>query len=244
MALPTEKSIPKKNLFDYPIFIHGQPKIGKSTVVSEIPNILFADTEGGLSALEVYKQPITSWNNGEGSFLQLCSDFTKEEHNYVALCIDTVDRLHKLCQHYVMVKHDITHPSDLDWGKGWELVKDEFMRPLIKLSLSPYGLILISHTKMIEITTRTSKLTKAIPTLQPAIWEQVDAFVSIELYFTIEETEDGEERIIKTRPSEKWIAGDRTGKLLNHEKLEMSWNAIETAFKGEKTKTNLLLGGK
>ena len=245
MALPTEKSLPKENLWDYPIFIHGQPKIGKSTFVSEIPNVLFADTEGGLSALKVFKEAVISWNNGEGSFLQLCANFTKEKHDFPALCIDTIDRLHKLCSNYIMVKHEITHPSDLKWSKGWELVKDELMRPLIKLALSPYGLILISHTKMVEITTRTAVISKAVPTLQANIWEQIDAFVSIELYFTTEETEDGERRIIKTKPSEKWVAGDRTGKLLKYNDLEMSWEKLEAAFQGktEKQNTNLLLGG-
>lgn len=245
--LPESKSKPKERLMDYNILVHGFPKIGKSTLANQAGNVLFADTEGGLGALEVYRSPVISWHNGEeeGSFLKLCADFVKGEHNFNAMVIDTVDILHKLCSDYVMKKQDITHPGDLDWGKGWALVKDEFMRPLVKLSTSKYGLIFISHTREIEVTTRTSKLTKAVPTLQNYIWNQISAFVDIILYFHSEVTEEGEKRYIRTKPSEKWIAGDRTNKLLKADPILIesdvdNWSKLEQAFSGKRP--NLLLG--
>jgi len=231
--LPKEKSKPKQNLFDYVIFIHGAPKIGKSTFVSEIDKVLFADTEGGLSALSVYREPVSSWANGSGSFLNLCKEFTTEEHDYSCLCIDTADILHKLCQNYIMIKNNIQHPSDLDWGKAWMLVKDEFLRPLVKLAVSPYGLILISHTKEIEIKTRIATITKAVPSMQNYIWTQMEGFVDIILYFTSIITEDGEKRVIKTAPSENWIAGDRTRRLLRVQEIDMNWNALKKVFENK-----------
>lgn len=249
MALPTEKSKRKRNLLDYVILLHGFPKIGKSTLANQAGKVLFADTEGGLSALEVFKSPITSWNSDENGFLQVCKDFTTTEHDFTAMCIDTIDILHKLCSNYVMRKQNIIHPSDLDWGKGWALVKNEFMRPLVKLAVSPYGIILISHTREIEITIRTRSLTKAVPTLQNYIWNMIEAFVDIILYFHSEATEEGEKRYIRTKPSEKWIAGDRTNRLLKADPIEIfpemnNWEKLEDVFKNEEKKNNLLLGGK
>ena len=241
--LPTEKSTPKESLMDYTILIHGMPKIGKSTLASQAGNVVFADTEGGLSALESYNVGITEWNgNSPTGFLSLCKELTTTEHKFDALCIDTVDMLQKLCQEYVMAKHSISHPSDLEWGKGWAFVKDEFMRPLAKLAVSPYGLILISHSKEVEVTTRVAKITKAVPTLGGYIWNAVEAFVDIILYFHAEVTGDGERRFLRTKPSENWIAGDRTNKLLDVDPIEIepdvdNWDKLTKAFSGIKPKT-------
>ena len=234
--LPLEKSKPKENLFDYVTLFHGPPKIGKSTLISEIGDVLFADCEGGLSALEVYKYPIPDWL----TFLSLCKEFTTEEHKFKAMCIDTADALHSKCTSYLMDKYDIIHPSDLEWGKGYDLVKTEFLRPMIKLSTSPYGLILISHTQEKEITTRTSKITKHVPSMANYVWKQIEGFVDIVIYCYTEESGGTEKRWLTAKPSEKWIAGDRTKRLLRHEKIPLvsgkGWEALSKAFEVEPEK--------
>ena len=239
MPFPTERSKIKPNLLDQTILIHGTPKIGKSTLANEAGEVLFFDTEGGLGALEVYKEPVYSWINGDEThaFLNMCKEFVAGDHKYTALCIDTVDALHKLCTGYLMSKSKILHPSDLDWGKGWDMVKDEFMRPLNKLAASPYGLILISHSRSVEITTRTAKITKQMPTLQNYIWTQIEAFVDIIIYYNSEVDADGyEHRYLRTKPSENWIAGDRTGKLLAADPIKIkdeggNWQQLEQIFR-------------
>ena len=237
MSLPTERTKLSPNLLDYTILIHGVPKIGKSTLADEAGNVCFFDTEGGLKGLEVYAMPVYSWTNGDEthSFLNMCAEFVKSDHNFTALCIDTIDALHKLCTGYLMKKSNIIHPSELEWGKGWDMVKDEFMRPLNKLAVSPYGLILISHSRSVEVTTRVSKITKAVPTLQNYIWTQIEAFVDIILYYHTEITEDGAKRFLRTKPSENWIAGDRTGKLLQADPIEVgpngtNWPTLDEIF--------------
>ena len=242
--IPKEKNVPRKNLMDYTILIHGMPKIGKSTLASQAGKVLFADTEGGLSALECYASPITEWNGSTSKgFLQLCKEFTTAEHEYNALCIDTIDMLQKLCTNYILHKHNLLHPSDLDWGKGWSFVKDEFMRPLTKLALSKYGLIFISHSKDVEITQRTVKITKAVPTLSGYIWNAIEAFVDVIIYFNSEVTSEGEKRFLRTKPSENWIAGDRTNRLLNFDPIEVelnknNWNKLAKAFEQPIKKEN------
>jgi len=233
--LPTTKSKPKDSLLDYVILIHGMPKIGKSTLVSEIENVLFANCEGGLKALSVYEQPINKWNGEEGGFLNLCREFTTEKHEYCTMCIDTIDALHKHCTSYTMDKYSITHPSDLEWGQGYDLVKTEFLRPLLKLSVSGFGLILIAHTKQIETTTRIMKITKAVPDMPNYAWSQVQGFVDIILYCKTEEMkEKAEKRFMVARPSEKWIAGDRTNRLLQYDEIPMSWEILQKYFKENK----------
>jgi len=234
MTLTTQKTVPKTNLWEYPIFIYGVPKIGKSTLAAEIPDNLFFNTAGGLDALSVFEEKINTWEE----FKAKGAEFIAGDHKFGVLTIDTIDRLHKLCVDFMCKKLNIIHPQDLDFGKGYDMVKDEFIRPLTKLALSKYGLIMISHVREVETTTRVRKFTKSIPTLQNHIWEMIDGLSGIILFYTQELSKDGiTKRFIKTAPNEEWIAGDRTRKLIVYGDIEMTldgtnWQKIENIFNG------------
>ena len=235
MELPKEKREKKQKLWDHTIFLFGVSKIGKSTLAAELDNNLFINTGGGLDDLTVYETPIVIWQD----FLEVGALLTKEEHNYKIVTIDTIDRLHKLCVNYMMKKLKIVHPQDVGFGKAYDMIKDEFMRPLMKLALSPMGLIMISHVKNIEIKTKIRKFNKSVPTLQSYIWEMVDSMSSIIWYMTSEiANEEGEEkRVLKTSPSENYIAGDRSGNLDKLGEIEIikgtdNWGRIQSIFDG------------
>lgn len=237
MGLPTEKRQAKMELIDHPIFMYGVSKIGKSTLLSEIEGNLFINTGGGLDALNVYEAVVNDWSE----FLVTGKEFLEGKHDFRTITIDTIDRLHNLCKGYIMKQRNITHPQDLEYGKGYDIIKDEFMRPLMKLALSKYGLIMVSHVKEIEVTTRIAKITKSIPTLQNYIWELVDAMSGIILFYTTEQTKEGTRRVIRTKPTENYIAGDRTKRFLEYGDIDIltdgkNWERIERIFKGELTR--------
>ena len=226
-ALPVKKTPPKQKMEEQIILIYGPPKIGKSTLASQFDNPLFLATEAGLNNLEVYQVPVPKWEE----FLGYCKEIAIGKHDFKTIVIDTIDNLFKACSEYVRKKNNIQHESDLDWGKGWSLVKDEFSRALTKLSLLPYGLVMISHADFIEIKTRTAKITKAVPTLQKSAREIILGMSDIILYCESTVTDrEGEIRIMRTKPSENWEAGDRTGKL--PETLSLDYQAFYNAFYG------------
>lgn len=226
-ALPVSKTPPKQKLEEQTILLYGPPKIGKSTLASQFDNPIFLATEAGLNALEVYQAPVPNWDD----FLGYCKEIAVGKHEFKTVVVDTVDMLFKACSEYVRKKNNIQHESDLDWGKGWQLVKDEFSRALVKLSLLPYGLVMISHADMIEIKTRTAKISKAVPTLQKSAREIVLGMSDIILYAeSIVTDKDGEVRILRTKPSENWEAGDRTGRLAST--LPLNFKAFYNSFYG------------
>ena len=207
--LPKEKTAPKERLDDYTILLYGPPKIGKSTLASQFDKPLFLATEAGRNALEVYQVPVATWDK----FLAACKEIAAGGHDFKTIIVDTVDNLFKACSEHVRKKNNIQHESDLDWGKGWQLVADEFTRAITKLSLLPYGLVMISHAEYVEIKTRTATLTKAVPTLPTAARMATHNIADVILYAESVVTDDGEVRIMRTKPSENWEAGDRTGRL-------------------------------
>lgn len=228
MALPTSKTAPVKDLSSQTILIYGPPGIGKSTLASSFDNALFLATEAGLNHLEVYQKPVPTWE----TFLNDCKDIAKGNHQYSTIVIDTIDNLHRFCRDYIRNKHGFAHEQDLSFGKGYDLTKDEFLRTLTKLSLLPYGLVFISHAEFVEIKTRTATITKAVPTLQRNARQIIVTMCDVILYCESITTDNGEARIMRTKPSENWEAKDRSGML--PVTLPLDYQAFYNAFYGIK----------
>lgn len=226
--LPQVKRDPKKALSDYNLLIYGHPKAGKSTFCSHMDSPLFLATEPGLSALSVFEISITSWN----TFLEACKEIAKGEHKFKTIVIDTVDNLYKLCVEYMLVKLGIQHEGDLPFGKGYALIKNEFMRAIRKLAMLPYGLVLTSHVEFSEVKTRTEIYNKAVPTIPKAVRDMIVGWVDIILY--ADTLTDGM-RVIRSSPNEKWVAGDRTenafGRVLPQE-IPLNFEEFELEFYG------------
>jgi hypothetical protein len=223
--LPTKPTEPKNEFEFFTTLVYGAPKTGKSTLASQFDKPLFLATEAGLNSLETYNIPIDSWE----TFTAACAEIAGGKHTFKTVVIDTVDNLWNYCSAYICKKNGIQHESELDWGKGWKLVKDEFRRAITKLSLLPYGLVIISHAEASEIKTRTGSINKWMPTMAKQAREIILPICDFIFYVAIEDTAEGEKRVVRTKPSENWEGGDRTGRM--PEELAMSYEAIQTAFK-------------
>jgi hypothetical protein len=238
--LPSAKTAPKPNLADLTVLTYGQTKIGKSTFCSNSESAVFLATEPGLNALDVFQVPIQSWDE----LLATCAEIIDGKHPFKTVIIDTVDNAYKFCTDSILKKFKIEHESDLGYGKGYAIVNNEFQRVLTKLAFLPYGLFLVSHAKEIEVETRTGKYTRIVPTLPDKARKIVLGMVDMVLYCDLEVTvgENGEQRmrrVIRTKPSLYYEAGDRTGRLPETLDLDFSkfYEAFNTAVAPLKTQT-------
>jgi hypothetical protein len=199
--LPTAKTPPKPDLADLTVLWYGQTKIGKSSTCAQTEGALFLATEPGLNALDVYQAPILN--------------------------------AYKFCVEFILRKFKVEHESDLGYGKGYALVNNEFQRVLTKLAFLPYGLFLISHAKEMEMDSRTGKYTRVVPTLPDKARKIVLGMADMVLFCDLEVStgENGEQcvrRVIRTKPSLYYEAGDRTGRL--PETLDLDFKTFLTEF--------------
>ena len=228
--LPKTKTPPKPDLADLTVLVYGQTKIGKSTFCSQSDHALFLATEPGLNALDVYQVPVQSWEELSAA----CKEMEEGQHPFKTVVIDTIDNAYKFCTDYMVKKCKIEHESDLGYGKGYALINNEFQRLLTKLAFLPYGLFLISHAKEVEIDNRDEKYTRIVPTLPDKARKIVLGMVDMVLYCSLEaiETEGNEKqfkRVIRTKPSLFYEAGDRTGRL--PDKLDLDFGKFFDSFK-------------
>ncbi len=240
--LPSQKTPPKNTLSDLTVLLYGPSKIGKSTWCSQADGALFLATEAGLNSLEVFQQPIATWDE----FLLACKEIAEGNHSFKTIIIDTIDNAYRMCTEYICQKGKVEHESDLGFGKGYALVNNEFFRVLNKLALLPYGLFLISHAQEKEIETRTGKLTRIVPTLPEKARKIVLGMVDMILFGDLETTkgEDGKpvhRRVLRTKPHVNYEAGDRTGQL--PEVIELDFAKFLEAFNSQKGPANPATSG-
>lgn len=234
--LPDKKTPKKTSPADLTVLCYGPQKYGKSTMCSQADGALFLATEPGLNHLEVYQVPIADWEE----LLAALAEVAKGGHEFRTVVIDTIDNAYKFCLEYVCAKHGVKHPSDLSYGKGYALVNNEFHRVITKLAQLPYGLVMTSHAQEREVETRNDKYTKVTPTLPEGARKILLGFVDIILFCDLEAETDEEgkhtyRRVLRTKPSKHFEAGDRTGKL--PAVLPMNYAAFAAALGGDEPRS-------
>lgn len=207
--LPTEKTKPTLTAESAKVFLYGEEKIGKTTTAAALDpeHTLLLATEEGYGALEAFVKPIGSWEE----FRSVGPELRKGGHPFKTIVIDTVDELLKLCTDKVLTDLGVSYAGDLEFGKGWAAVTDEFRLRVGALCRLGLGVWFISHAKEEEVKTRTGSITVTSPTIGGGSRKWLLGFVDYILLARAEQGEEGEQRLVRTRPSETYRAGGRGG---------------------------------
>ena len=153
--LPSQRTEPSGDLWDFSTLIFGAKKIGKSSVCAQIPGAFFFPTEPGLKSLSVY-QPMDADNNPKvigdyGEFCHYVDLFCDGKHDFRVAVIDTADAFYDICSDRVLADLGLDSPSEEDWGAGWTAIFNHYKRPIQQLLNSPYGVVMLSHDKSRDI---------------------------------------------------------------------------------------------
>lgn len=236
MSLPTKKTEVNDDRLDKAIgLLHGPPKVGKSTLLAELfPNALFIATEPGHDHLSIYKEDVRSWEK----LREVGAELAKGEHEFTHIIVDTADELLKFCNDYMMQKMKVQHPSDLEWGKGWTMVADEWRLRLGKLTGLGLGVWFVSHSKDVEIKQRVGTVNKAVPNLTGNPREWLLGLADYIFYANVELTAEGSRHVLRTKASENWEAGARQarGAIALPDPIELDAKALRNAFNGTNKK--------
>jgi hypothetical protein len=205
--LPTAKQKPSLGLAALKVLLYGPPKIGKSTLASKIDpdSTLFIATEPGLGALEVFSVTVQTWED----FRKVGAELAKGKHNFTTVVIDTVDNLYAMCEDHITTTQKVDYVGDLEYGKGWKMVGQEFQLRVAKLASLVPGVWFISHAKEVEIKTRLGTKSVMQPTLSGKPRDFITGFVDFILFATSEGNEEGERRVLRTAAVENIMAGGR-----------------------------------
>lgn len=149
MAIDLQKLTPHKisrDLSGYITYIYGAPKVGKTTLGSEMPKPLLLAFERGYNAIEgIIAQDITSWSDVK----QVVRELKKEENknSFSTIIIDTVDVAATYCEKYVCGLNSVNAINEIPYGQGWTALKKEFEDVFRSIAQAGYAVYFIAHYK-------------------------------------------------------------------------------------------------
>lgn len=236
MALPKNEKRELKLDLNPDFWIYADSYVGKSTFVDSFDDVLFINTDGNTDNTTspvvrvrdhvTRKGRIEETQFGWEDFKNTVTDLGVEDNSFQAVAIDLVEDLYELCRTYVFNKNNIEHESDSGFGKGWDLVKKEFVDTMKRLKALKYQLIFISKENRKEIKERGGA---SYTTFSPNLQEKQSNILSGIVDLTIHAEKDGEKRYINLITDEHTFGGGRFD--FKESTCELNRKSFEQALK-------------
>lgn len=174
MILPENKRRERTINTEPDMWIYADSYVGKSTFVDQIDNLLFANTDGNIENItspvvrikdELEKNgrmtnKVFAWQK----FLELVDELEKKENDFKVIALDLIEDLYEHCRLYMYDKLGIEHEQDAGFGKGWDMVRTEFLSTIKRLKNLGYRIIYISKELKTEVNLKNgAKITSYGP---------------------------------------------------------------------------------
>ena len=125
--------------------LYGEPGVGKSVFALGAPDPFFITTDGNYEFLEDFGAKedghiqVYTWAEMKKAF----ADAIKSTHQ--TIIVDLVEDAFKWCEYEYCKRNGFEHVSDIGFGKGYDITRNEFFIEISKLLASEHNVILIMH---------------------------------------------------------------------------------------------------
>lgn len=174
------------------IWLYAQPFAGKTTLTDKFPDPLILTTDGNIknvTAPYVYiKDEVTvsgrmtnrkfAWE----VFKETLDELEKKQNDFKTITLDLVEDTREMCRLYMYDKMGIQHESDSGYGKGWDVIKTEYLSTMRRFFNLDYdNIIICSHEDVTKSITKKSgeSITRIAPNIQEAIATKLAGMVDI-----------------------------------------------------------------
>ena len=151
MELPKEK-VPPKSLSPSSLMFFGHPKLGKTTLLSQLDNCLILDFEGGTNSISALKVNIDSFE----TLREVINQIKEDGKPYKYIAVDTVSKLERMCSSIALKLYQKTPMGKkftgdvltLPKGAGYGYLRTAILQVLQEIASCTNGpLILVGHVK-------------------------------------------------------------------------------------------------
>lgn len=218
-------------------WIYGAPFSGKTTFLDAAPDPINLNTDGNTKYVTMQRVLIRDEVTTTGRlttrkfawevFKELIDDLEKGS-DFKTVIVDLVEDTREMCRLYMYDKLGIQHESDAGYGKGWDVIKTEYLSTMRRLLSLDYNVFLVSHEDVSKDITKKSgdKITRIAPNIQEAIANKLAGMVDFVARVIV--NDDGT-RVLSFKSNEVIFGGGRLTALSGKE-IPLDWDALMRAY--------------
>ena len=190
------------------MFLYGAPLTGKTTFASKFPDVLMINTDGNIKYVDSPAVSPKNWLE----FKSIVDDIVEGKHTFKTIVVDLIEDVYTMCRIHYFKELKITHESDLGYGKGYDIIRTDFLSNLSRLCSTQYNVILISHENEKSVKNRVGiEKTHYMPNIADKIANKISGLVEITSRLLLEFNEEtGEDdRVLRLSPNSDEFGGFR-----------------------------------
>lgn len=198
------------------MWIYADSYVGKSMFVDHMDNVLFINTDGNVSNItspyiivadELHQEGrITTKTLAWQNFISIIDQLERHDNTFEVVALDLIEDLYDHCRTYVFDQLGIKHETDAGYGKGWDMVRTEFLRQIKRLKTLGYQVIYISKEVVNEITYASGA---KVSTFKPNIPDKIANVLAGTVTLTLRAYMDDRGRYLNLRKEENIFGGGR-----------------------------------
>lgn len=221
------------------IWIYGAAFSGKTTMLDDAPNPLNLNTDGNIQFVTMpyvsIKDEVTV--NGRMTnrkfawevFKDTIAELEKKQNDFKTIIIDLLEDTREMCRVFMYDSLGIQHESDSGFGKGWDIIKTEYLSTMRRFfNLDYENLVVVSHEDISKDITKKNgqNITRIAPNIQDAIANKIAGMVDIVARVVVE---DDDSRTLNFKQNEVIFGGGRL-KGISQTTIPLSWGALMDVY--------------
>lgn len=221
------------------IWIYGAAFSGKTTMLDDAPNPLNLNTDGNIQFVTMpyvsIKDEVTL--NGRMTnrkfawevFKDTIAELEKKQNDFKTIIIDLLEDTREMCRIYMYDNLGIQHESDSGFGKGWDIIKTEYLSTMRRFfNLDYENLVVVSHEDISKDITKKNgqNITRIAPNIQDAIANKIAGMVDIVARVVVE---DDDSRTLNFKQNEVIFGGGRL-KGISQTTIPLNWDALMDVY--------------
>lgn len=220
MLLPKNEKRNIDNISKKVIWLYGAPFSGKTFLANKFPDPLMLNTDGNIKFVDAPYIAIKDQVTVEGRittrkmaweyFKEIVAELEKKQNDFKTIVVDLLEDVYEHCRAYEYNELGIEHESDAGFGKGYDIIRKEFLDVIKRLANLDYeNIIFLSHEDSSKNITK--KNGDNLSTIRPNIQEKLACKLAGMVDIVGRVVADGEDRKLSFKANEYIFGGGRLG---------------------------------
>lgn len=202
------------------MWLYGAPNTGKTHFATQFPKPILLSTDGNYVYEKVPANSLAYWESGllakneqkEKSFINVLNEL-KESTQFDTIILDLVDGAYRLARNHYLGILKIQHEGDLSYGKGYTIIRENFISAIEQLFKLPVNIIIISHEDKDKIEPKNAApYTVFKPALDAKFHEVFEGYCNLVARMFIDIDDEGNRvRKLSLNPKEHEYGINRLG---------------------------------